>query len=188
MYTVRSWWCCWKIGIRPGKQTRIGGKNGGKGKKKRQTKNHQMNRIHINWMNTEYTQKHTQTDQLRHSITLNTKLAGGPWLNHGMIANCRVHMEFKMWVWTIWISILFQSFVVTQLLLLSVSFVHPPPGIWSSKLIRNPRENGENAFLWRVVSVGQVRAGPIDKLDEGCINVDDQMTLVQHHSGDRVMN
>jgi len=34
---------------------------------------------------------------------------------------------------------------------------------------------------------GQAQVRPIDKLDEACTNVDDQMMLVQHHSGDRVM-
>jgi len=52
----------------------------------------------------------------------------------------------------------------------------------------NPHENGENAYLSQVASVGQVRARPIDKLDEACTNADDQMILVQHHSGDRVMS
>ena len=51
-----------------------------------------------------------------------------------------------------------------------------------------PRENGENAFLGRVASVGQMRVRPIDKLDEACTNVDDRMMLVQHRSGDCVMS
>jgi len=51
-----------------------------------------------------------------------------------------------------------------------------------------PRENGENAVLWRVASIRQVRARPIDKLDETCTNTDDRMMLVQHRSGDCVMS
>jgi len=34
---------------------------------------------------------------------------------------------------------------------------------------------------------GKVRVRPMDKLDEACTNADDQMMLVQHRSGDRVM-
>ena len=44
------------------------------------------------------------------------------------------------------------------------------------------------AQKWRVASVGQVRAGPIDKLDEACTNADDWMMLVQHRSSDCVMS
>ena len=35
---------------------------------------------------------------------------------------------------------------------------------------------------------GQAQVRPIDKLDEACTNADDQMMLVQHCSGDRVMS
>ena len=35
---------------------------------------------------------------------------------------------------------------------------------------------------------GQVQVRPIDKLDEARTNADDQMMLVQHYSGDRVMS
>ena len=35
---------------------------------------------------------------------------------------------------------------------------------------------------------GQAQVRPIDKLDEACTNADDQMMLVQHRSGDRVMS
>ena len=34
----------------------------------------------------------------------------------------------------------------------------------------------------------QVQVRPIDKLDEARTNADDQMMLVQHYSGDRVMS
>jgi len=35
---------------------------------------------------------------------------------------------------------------------------------------------------------GQAQVRPIDKLDEACTNADDQMMLVQHRTGDRVMS
>ena len=35
---------------------------------------------------------------------------------------------------------------------------------------------------------GQARVWTIDKLDEAHTNADDQMMLVQHYSGDRVMS
>jgi len=35
---------------------------------------------------------------------------------------------------------------------------------------------------------GQAQVQPIDKLDETFTNADDQMILVKHHSGDRVMS
>ena len=35
---------------------------------------------------------------------------------------------------------------------------------------------------------GQARVRTIDKLDEARTNADDQMMLVQHYSGDRVMS
>jgi len=35
---------------------------------------------------------------------------------------------------------------------------------------------------------GQAQVRPIEKLDEACTNADDQMMLVQHRSGDRVMS
>jgi len=35
---------------------------------------------------------------------------------------------------------------------------------------------------------GQAQVRPIDKVDEACTNADDQMMLVQHCSGDRVMS
>ena len=35
---------------------------------------------------------------------------------------------------------------------------------------------------------GQARVWTIDKLDEARTNADDQMMLVQHYSGDRVMS
>jgi len=35
---------------------------------------------------------------------------------------------------------------------------------------------------------GQVQVRPIDTLDEACTNADDEMMLVQHRSGDRVMS
>ena len=35
---------------------------------------------------------------------------------------------------------------------------------------------------------GQAQVQPINKLDEACTNADDQMMLVQHHSGVRVMS
>ena len=35
---------------------------------------------------------------------------------------------------------------------------------------------------------GQVQVRPINKLDEARTNADDQMMLVQHYSGDRVMS
>jgi len=51
------------------------------------------------------------------------------------------------------------------------------------------RENGcENIFLSRVRSRGYARVWTINKLDEGRTNADDQMMLVQHHSGDLVMS
>jgi len=34
---------------------------------------------------------------------------------------------------------------------------------------------------------GQARVRSIDKLDEACTNADDQMMLVRHCSGDRIM-
>ena len=53
--------------------------------------------------------------------------------------------------------------------------------------IQKARENGsQNRFLSRVL--GQARVWTIDKLDEARTNVDDQMMLVQHYSGDRVMS
>ena len=58
------------------------------------------------------------------------------------------------------------------------------------------RETGEknSREKWRkCISVtgslrGQAQVRPIDKLDETCTNADDRMMLVQHCSGDRVMN
>jgi len=47
----------------------------------------------------------------------------------------------------------------------------------------NSRENGKNAFVWRVASVVKRRVRPIDKLDEACTNVPDRMMLVRHRSG-----
>jgi len=35
---------------------------------------------------------------------------------------------------------------------------------------------------------GQARVRLIDKLDEACTNADDQMMLVRHRSGNRVMS
>jgi len=58
----------------------------------------------------------------------------------------------------------------------------------STNLVQTRAKNGGNGFLWRVATVGQARAQIIDKLDEACTNGDDQMMLVQHSSGDRVMS
>ena len=63
----------------------------------------------------------------------------------------------------------------------------------------DPRRNANFARRWsrekwqKYISVtgslrGQAQVRPIDKLDEACTNADDRMMLVQHRSGDRVMN
>ena len=46
----------------------------------------------------------------------------------------------------------------------------------------------QNAFLLRVASVVKLRMRKMEKLDEACTNADDQMMLVRHRSGDRVMS
>ena len=48
--------------------------------------------------------------------------------------------------------------------------------------------HGEYRTLSRVGVRGQARVWTIDKLDEARTNAYDQMMLVQHYSGDRVMS
>jgi len=51
------------------------------------------------------------------------------------------------------------------------------------------RENGcENRFFVESEIRGHARVWTIDKLDEARTNADDQMMLMQHCSGDRVMS
>jgi len=57
-----------------------------------------------------------------------------------------------------------------------------------AKMHKTRAKNGENAFLLRVSLRGQAQVQPKDKLDEACTNAEDQMMLVQHRSGDRVMS
>jgi len=58
----------------------------------------------------------------------------------------------------------------------------------SSALIQNSHEKWGKCISVTGSLSGQAQVRPIDKLDEACTNADDQMMLVQHCSGDRVMS
>jgi len=53
---------------------------------------------------------------------------------------------------------------------------------------KNSREKWRKCISVTGSLRGQVQVRPIDKLDEARTNSDDQMMLVQHYSGDRVMS
>ena len=54
--------------------------------------------------------------------------------------------------------------------------------------VKNSREKWRKCISVTGSLRGQVQVRPIDKLDEARTNADDQMMLVQHYSGDRVMS
>jgi len=53
---------------------------------------------------------------------------------------------------------------------------------------KNSREKWRKCISVTGSLRGQAQVQPIDKLDEARTNADDQMMLVQHYSGDRVMS
>jgi len=53
---------------------------------------------------------------------------------------------------------------------------------------KNSREKWRKCISVTGSLRGQVQVRPIDRLDEARTNADDQMMLVQHYSGDRVMS
>ena len=55
-------------------------------------------------------------------------------------------------------------------------------------MMLNSREKWRKCFSVTGSLRGQAQVRPIDKLDEACTNANDQMMLVQHRSGDRVMS
>ena len=57
-----------------------------------------------------------------------------------------------------------------------------------TKEIKNSREKWRKCISVTGSLRGQAQVRPIDKLDEARTNADDQMMLVQHYSGDRVMS
>jgi len=63
---------------------------------------------------------------------------------------------------------------------------HPSPIIHVGA--KYSREKCQKCFSVMGELRGQARVRPIDKLDEACTNADDHMMLVQHRSGNCVMN
>ena len=55
-------------------------------------------------------------------------------------------------------------------------------------LPKNSREKWRKCISVTGSLRGQAQVRPIDQLDEARTNADDQMMLVQHYSGDRVMS
>jgi len=59
---------------------------------------------------------------------------------------------------------------------------------FTSALQSNSREKWQKCTSVTGSLRGQAQVRPINKLDEACTNADDQMMLVQHRIGDRVMS
>jgi len=60
-------------------------------------------------------------------------------------------------------------------------------GEWDHN-IKNSRKKWRKCISVTGNLRGQAQVRPIDKLDEACTNVDDQMKPVQRRSGDRVLS